>query len=159
MTPLSKLAVLAGLLGAGVLGLVTPTPAAAQGALMGNSPWGFSQGASRASIAALIESKQSSSSSSSASSAAGGSGAEGSFCGGSGGTAAATANYTCIILEENATASINLGQTSAGGQSAQSQTATGGTSFSTLPSGDPAATGGGGNEPSLSDVLEGMSNH
>ncbi len=42
-------------------------------------------------------------------------------CGGGGGTSSATANSSCIIIN-NGSAQLNTGQTSAGGQSAQSST-------------------------------------
>lgn len=134
MTPLTKFAILAGLLGASLLGVMTATPAAAQGALMGNAPWGFNHQTSRASIAALIESQQDSSSGTTA--------GAGNFCGGGGGDSTATANYTCIIVNDS-TAEIAAGQNSLGDQEADSVTAT-------------SLTGG--EENSLSDVLQGLVN-
>ena len=126
MTPLTKLAIVAGLLGAGLLSVMTATPAAAQGALMGNSPWGFSQEASRASIAALIET-QKNTTGTTASGTVNGVG-YGNACGG-GGTAAATANYTCIILNDSY-AEIVAGQDSLGDQTADTKTDNGGTALS-----------------------------
>lgn len=128
MTPFTKSAIVAGLLGAGLLGVVTAGPAAAQGVLMGNSPWGFAQEASRASIAALIES-QKTGSGASASGTVNGAG-YGNACGG-GGTAAATGNYTCIILNDSY-AQISAGQDSMGNQVADSNTDTGGSTLSEI---------------------------
>src|SRR5688572_8277860 len=84
---------------------VMTLPAPASEALMGNNAWGFSQQTSRASIAALMMQRENGKS-------GGIGGGGGNACGG-GGTATATANYTCIILN-NSEAAINTGQTNTG---------------------------------------------
>jgi hypothetical protein len=108
-------------------------PAAASESLMGNRPWGFSQQTSRASIAALM--MQHDGQSGSGGAATGG----GNACGG-GGTATATANYTCIILN-NSDADIHTGQTSDGDQDANAVT---------------SVTSHSNDEDSLSDILESL---
>jgi hypothetical protein len=88
------------------------TAASAQQA-MGNQPWNFTP-QNRAGIAALIQQQQNGNNNT---------GSAAAFACGGGGTATATANYTCIILNDSY-ASINAGQTSAGSQTATSDAET-----------------------------------
>jgi hypothetical protein len=87
------------------------TAASAQQA-MGNAPWNFTP-QNRAGIAALIQQGGNT----------GGVTAGSSYACGGGGTATATANYTCMILN-NSTASIGANQAADGDQTATSDTET-----------------------------------
>jgi hypothetical protein len=107
-----------------------PTTAGAQQA-MGNQPWNFTA-QNRAGIAALIQQQNGDSNTGGAAALA---------CGG-GGTATATANYTCIILN-NSTGSIGANQGSDGDQTATSDTES---SVNGVP------------EEDLSEVLETLTN-
>jgi len=104
--------------------------------LMGDRAWDFNNQTSRASIASMIYQAEQ-----------GGNGAAdgyygaGNACGG-GGTATATGNYTCIIMN-NSSAAIEALQDSMGNQSSTSDS-------------DVAVSGSDGE--SMGDILEGLTN-
>jgi len=100
--------------------------------LMGNAGWQPRQEASRASIAALMDSHAK------ADAAAGYAGT--SFGCGGGGTATSTGNYTCIIIN-GSTAAIDTDQDSTGNQTSNTNT---------------TATANGVTNESLSSILEGL---
>jgi len=103
--------------------------------LMGDRAWNFNNQTSRASVASLIMQNEKSQS-------ATGIAAAGNACGG-GGTAAATGNYTCIILN-NSSALIDALQDTTGDQSADAD------------SDVSVTTSDGGSD--LGSVLEGLTN-
>ena len=84
--------------------------------LMGNRPWGFKQ-QNRAGIAAMMVQQSNGTLGGGSTSAA----AASTSCGGSAGNAAATGNYTCIILGDGTTADITALQDALGNQSATSE--------------------------------------
>jgi hypothetical protein len=100
--------------------------------LMGNAGWQPRQEASRASIAALMDSHAKAD-------AAGGYAGTSFGCGG-GGTATSTGNYTCIIIN-GSTAAIDTDQDSTGNQTSNTNT---------------TATANGVTNESLSSILEGL---
>ena len=106
--------------------------------LMGNQPWGFKQ-QNRAGIAAMMVQQSNGTLGGGSTGAA----AASTSCGGSAGNAAATGNYTCIILGDGTTADITALQDALGSQSATSDTET---SVNGVP------------ESEFSDILEDLTN-